>query len=48
MEPIRDLAAQWLHLDQDESTRQEIQQLVDANDEVELETRLRKVRNSLK
>lgn len=40
MEPIQDLAQRWLALDQDESTRKEIQDLVQANNVSELESRL--------
>lgn len=40
-ETIDDLAQRWLDLDQDDSTRQEIQQLVQSNNVAELESRLR-------
>ncbi|WPH00074.1 phosphoglucomutase-2 [Acrodontium crateriforme] len=40
--PIREIANQWIKQDQDEVTRKEIQDLVQANDEDELEKRLRK------
>ena len=42
MEPIRDLALTWLSLDRDETTAQEILDLLQAKDEAELELRLRK------
>ncbi|KAK3708998.1 hypothetical protein LTR37_011162 [Vermiconidia calcicola] len=42
MEPIEHLAERWLELDRDQSTRKEIQDLLHANDKVELEKRLRK------
>ncbi|KAK5117202.1 hypothetical protein LTR85_008970 [Meristemomyces frigidus] len=41
-EPIGELAKEWLHQDRDEETRQEIEALLAANDEPELEKRLRK------
>lgn len=40
--PISELAQRWLALDRDATTRQEIQDLVDDNDEAALELRLRK------
>ncbi|QIW98770.1 hypothetical protein AMS68_004288 [Peltaster fructicola] len=42
MSTTQELATEWLRLDKDESTRKEIQNLLDSNDEVELEARLRK------
>ena len=42
MESIRDLALTWLSLDREETTTQEILDLLQANDEAELELRLRK------
>ena len=41
MASVQELAQQWLALDRDETTCQEIQDLVDAHDETELELRLR-------
>ena len=42
MEPIQDLAERWLSLDRDEHTRKEIEDLLMANDEAELERKLRR------
>lgn len=41
MEPIQDLAERWMKVDQDESTRREIEELMKANNGIELEARLR-------
>lgn len=41
MEPISNLAQRWLDLDQDETSRKEITDLLQAGNESELETRLR-------
>lgn len=41
MEPIQDLVRRWLELDRDESTRKEIQDLMQTSDVAELESRLR-------
>ena len=42
MEPIEDLARKWLQLDRDDSTRKEIEELLQAGDDDKLERRLRK------
>ena len=42
MEPIEDLASRWLEVDHDANTRKEIEDLLRANDQVELEKRLRR------
>lgn len=39
--PLRDLAEQWLQQDRDQTTRAEIEQLLNSNDDAELERRLR-------
>jgi phosphoglucomutase len=41
MEPIQDLAKRWLSLDQDKHTRKEVEDLLRAKDDAELEQRLR-------
>lgn len=41
MEPIQDLAKRWLSLDEDKHTKKEIEDLLRANDNAELEQRLR-------
>ncbi|KAI9787709.1 MAG: Phosphoglucomutase-3 [Geoglossum umbratile] len=41
MAAVHELAVEWLRLDKDHTTRGEIQRLIDANDEDELEGRLR-------
>ncbi|KAI9779675.1 MAG: Phosphoglucomutase-3 [Peltula sp. TS41687] len=42
MTAILDLAQEWLRLDKDPTTRAEMQELLNRNDQVELESRLRK------
>lgn len=41
MEPIENLAREWLRLDQDEATTTVIRHLLEENNRVELEKRLR-------
>lgn len=41
MESIQNLAQRWLSLDEDKHTRKEIEDLLRADDEAELEQRLR-------